>query len=194
MHGQVGAHWRPWRGGFLDAGATYRIHFANYEPQFGGLAPTSQGDDRILDFSFAQRVLPHLYVMGSFTDRTGEANEYKRVTFGRNAPAAPANTPLTTNRTFPTPGSYFDDGTALRESYEFCQIARNYRHLLTGSVRESLPTDPWEAERLGRMLGYIASPQTMLRDDYRRLTRHARTVVESVFYGRESATPPPTSA
>ncbi len=78
-----------------------------------------------------------------------------------------------------------DDDAALEDSYSFCERARDYRYLLTGSIRESLPTDAWEAERLGRMLGYVTRPQASLRDDYRRVTRRARRVVERVFYGRE---------
>jgi glutamate-ammonia-ligase adenylyltransferase len=78
-----------------------------------------------------------------------------------------------------------DDADALRESFEFCSVARNARFLVTGSERESLPTDLAEAERVARLLGYAEHPQAMLRDDYRRLTRHARQVVERVFYGRE---------
>ena len=53
------------------------------------------------------------------------------------------------------------------------------------SERESLPTDLAEAEHVARLLGYVDRPQATLRDDYRRLTRHARQVVERVFYGRE---------
>ena len=78
-----------------------------------------------------------------------------------------------------------DDADALRESFEFCSAARNARFLVTGSERESLPTDQAEAERVARLLGYVDRPQATLRDDYRRLTRHARQVVERVFYGRE---------
>ncbi|HEY3725480.1 MAG TPA: bifunctional [glutamine synthetase] adenylyltransferase/[glutamine synthetase]-adenylyl-L-tyrosine phosphorylase [Acidimicrobiia bacterium] len=77
------------------------------------------------------------------------------------------------------------DAGALRESFEFCSVARNARFLATGSERESLPTDAAEAERVARLLGYLERPQASLRDDYRRLTRHARQVVERVFYGRE---------
>jgi glutamate-ammonia-ligase adenylyltransferase len=36
---------------------------------------------------------------------------------------------------------------------------------------------------LARMLGYTHRPQQSLRDDYRRLTRRAREVVERIFYG-----------
>jgi glutamate-ammonia-ligase adenylyltransferase len=78
-----------------------------------------------------------------------------------------------------------DDADALRESFEFCSAARNARFLVTGSERDSLPTDLSEAERVARLLGYTERPQASLRDDYRRLTRHARQVVERVFYGRE---------
>lgn len=78
-----------------------------------------------------------------------------------------------------------DDGDALRESFEFCSVARNARFLVTGSERDSLPTDLAEAEHVARLLGYVDRPQATLRDDYRRVTRHARQVVERVFYGRE---------
>jgi [glutamine synthetase] adenylyltransferase / [glutamine synthetase]-adenylyl-L-tyrosine phosphorylase len=78
-----------------------------------------------------------------------------------------------------------DDGDALRESFAFCSAARNARFLVTGSERDSLPTDLNEAEHVARLLGYVERPQTTLRDDYRRVTRHARQVVERVFYGRE---------
>lgn len=77
------------------------------------------------------------------------------------------------------------DGQALREAFEYCSAARNARYLVTGSERESLPSDPWEAERVARLLGYVHRPQAALRDDYRRLTRRARAVVERLFYGRE---------
>ncbi len=78
-----------------------------------------------------------------------------------------------------------DDAEALRESFWFCSAARNARYLVTGSERESLPTDLDEAEHLARLLGYLERPQATLRDDYRRVTRRARQVVERVFYGRE---------
>jgi glutamate-ammonia-ligase adenylyltransferase len=78
-----------------------------------------------------------------------------------------------------------DDAGALRDSFEFCSAARNARFLVAGSERDSLPTDIVEAVHVARLLGYVDRPQTMLRDDYRRLTRHARQVVERVFYGRE---------
>ncbi len=75
-----------------------------------------------------------------------------------------------------------DDADALEAAYRYCERARNARYLLTGAPGDSLPTDARVAERLGRLLGYVHRPQTSLREDYRRLTRRARDVVERVFY------------
>ena len=80
-----------------------------------------------------------------------------------------------------------DDAAALRESFRLCERARNYRYLLTGTPSDALPVDSDESEKLARMLGYVSRPQQALRDDYRRVTRRARAVVERLFYGREPA-------
>jgi glutamate-ammonia-ligase adenylyltransferase len=77
-----------------------------------------------------------------------------------------------------------DDAAQLSAAYALCERARNYRYLLTGSPSDALPVDSDEAEKLARMLGYTHRPQQQLRDDYRRLTRRARSVVERLFYGR----------
>jgi glutamate-ammonia-ligase adenylyltransferase len=76
------------------------------------------------------------------------------------------------------------DAEALELAYRFCERARNLRYLLSGAPGDSLPTDGAEAERLARLMGYTHRPVTHLRDDYRRLTRRARAVVERVFYGQ----------
>ena len=76
------------------------------------------------------------------------------------------------------------DADALEEAYRFCERARNAQYLLTGRPGDALPTDGREATRLGRLLGYGPQPQARLRDDYRRVTRRARKVVERVFYGQ----------
>jgi glutamate-ammonia-ligase adenylyltransferase len=75
-----------------------------------------------------------------------------------------------------------EDAGPLRESFVLCERARNYRYLLTASTSEALPVDGEEAEKLARMLGYTHRPVQSLRDDYRRATRRARTIVERVFY------------
>jgi [glutamine synthetase] adenylyltransferase / [glutamine synthetase]-adenylyl-L-tyrosine phosphorylase len=78
-----------------------------------------------------------------------------------------------------------EDADALRESFVLCERARNYRYLLTGSPSDALPGDGDEAEKLARLLGYTHRPQQSLREDYRRVTRRARSIVERIFYARE---------
>jgi glutamate-ammonia-ligase adenylyltransferase len=77
-----------------------------------------------------------------------------------------------------------DDGDSLRDAYRLCERARNARYLLTNAAGDSLPVQSDQAEPLGRMLGFVHRPQTSLRDEYRRVTRRARAVVERIFYGR----------
>jgi [glutamine synthetase] adenylyltransferase / [glutamine synthetase]-adenylyl-L-tyrosine phosphorylase len=77
-----------------------------------------------------------------------------------------------------------DDAEVLRAAYELCERARNARYLLTAAPGDALPVDSEEAEKLARLLGYVERPHQQLRDDYRRVTRRARAVVERVFYGR----------
>ena len=77
-----------------------------------------------------------------------------------------------------------EDAAPLQESFVLCERARNYRYLLSGSPSDALPTDGEETEKLARLLGYTHRPQQSLRDDYRRVTRRARAIVERVFYAR----------
>ncbi|MFI5047984.1 MAG: bifunctional [glutamine synthetase] adenylyltransferase/[glutamine synthetase]-adenylyl-L-tyrosine phosphorylase, partial [Acidimicrobiia bacterium] len=77
-----------------------------------------------------------------------------------------------------------DDADALEAAYRLCERARNALYLQTGRPADALPTDRAESERLARLLGYLHRPQSTLRDDYRRVTRRARRVVERVFYAR----------
>lgn len=74
-----------------------------------------------------------------------------------------------------------DDASALRESWEFCDRVRNRWYLVKGSTGDALPVRPDELARLSHSLG-MSPPD--LRDNYRRVTRRARDVVERVFYGR----------
>ena len=70
----------------------------------------------------------------------------------------------------------------LEEAYRFCERARNARYLQTAQPSDALPGDRTELERLALLLGYVHQPHSTLRDDYRRVTRRARRVVERVFY------------
>ncbi len=68
----------------------------------------------------------------------------------------------------------------LRESYIFCTRVRLRLHLQSGRAADSLPTDSDELIRLASSLGYPRASE--LRDQYRRVTRRARTVFEKRFY------------
>jgi glutamate-ammonia-ligase adenylyltransferase len=77
------------------------------------------------------------------------------------------------------------DADVLGHAYRFLEHTRNRWHLvgtLPGGTPpgDSLPTDAHQQSRLARSLG--TSP-TALRDEYRRVTRRARRVVERLFYG-----------
>src|SRR5262249_17959891 len=76
-----------------------------------------------------------------------------------------------------------DDGAVLEESYRFCERARNARYLVTGAPGDALPGGIDDL-RIGRLLGFVETPRAELRDEFRRVARRARRVVDRVFYGR----------
>jgi glutamate-ammonia-ligase adenylyltransferase len=59
---------------------------------------------------------------------------------------------------------------------------RNAVMLIRGRAGDTFPNDPRELAAAARHLGYGTGQAGQLIDDYRRLTRHARTVVDEVFY------------
>jgi glutamate-ammonia-ligase adenylyltransferase len=75
------------------------------------------------------------------------------------------------------------DAAALRSAYRFCARVRNRLFLQAGRPRDSLPTDPAEATRVARSLGYTHNPRTALREEYRKVTRRGRRAFEKVFFG-----------
>jgi glutamate-ammonia-ligase adenylyltransferase len=77
-----------------------------------------------------------------------------------------------------------DDVAVLTEAYVFCERARNASYLVTGRPTDSLPAGD-DTARIGRLLGLLHRPEAAVRDEYRRVTRRARRVVERVFYGRD---------
>jgi [glutamine synthetase] adenylyltransferase / [glutamine synthetase]-adenylyl-L-tyrosine phosphorylase len=72
-----------------------------------------------------------------------------------------------------------EEGLALAESYRFCERTRGRAHLV-GAGGDSLPTRPEAMAHLARSLGVTAPG---LREEYRRVTRRARRIVEHRFYG-----------
>ncbi|MFZ0665908.1 MAG: bifunctional [glutamine synthetase] adenylyltransferase/[glutamine synthetase]-adenylyl-L-tyrosine phosphorylase [Acidimicrobiales bacterium] len=79
------------------------------------------------------------------------------------------------------------DAAALRDAYLFCERTRNRWHLVGAlpggaSPGDSLPTQAPQLSRLSRSLG---TTPASLRDEYRKLTRRSRRVMEHLFYGIE---------
>ncbi len=78
-----------------------------------------------------------------------------------------------------------DQAGALRAAWELASRARNAVFLVRGRPGDQLPRQGLELSGVARACGYgpDRAPGQFL-DDYRRVTRHARAVVELVFYGR----------
>jgi glutamate-ammonia-ligase adenylyltransferase len=74
-----------------------------------------------------------------------------------------------------------DDARTLADSYRFCERTRNRWYLVKGAAADALPAQRDQLARLARSLG--TTPNDLL-DEYRRVTRRARAVVERVFYGK----------
>jgi glutamate-ammonia-ligase adenylyltransferase len=74
---------------------------------------------------------------------------------------------------------------ALRSAWEMATRARNAIFLVRGRPSDQLPRPGLELAGVARACGYgpDADPGQFI-DDYRRTTRHARSVVEHVFYGQ----------
>ena len=74
-----------------------------------------------------------------------------------------------------------EDRATLAAAYRFCERTRNRWYLVKGSPGDALPTQGDQLARLARSLGSTGGE---LREQYRRVTRRARQVVERVFYGK----------
>jgi glutamate-ammonia-ligase adenylyltransferase len=74
-----------------------------------------------------------------------------------------------------------DDHAVLAEAYRFCERTRNRWFLVNSAPGDALPARLEDLDKLAISLGTTAR---QLRDDYRRVTRRARRVVERLFYGR----------
>jgi glutamate-ammonia-ligase adenylyltransferase len=74
------------------------------------------------------------------------------------------------------------DAATLLESYRFCERTRNRWFLVNSAPGDSMPTDPSEQLWLARSLDMNTGE---LREEYRRVTRRARRVVERVFYEKQ---------
>jgi glutamate-ammonia-ligase adenylyltransferase len=73
-----------------------------------------------------------------------------------------------------------EEAGILIAAHRFCDRTRNRWFLVRGSRADSLPG----GDDLARLAHSLGTTGPGLRDTYRRLTRRARRVVETRFYGR----------
>ncbi|MFI6597027.1 bifunctional [glutamine synthetase] adenylyltransferase/[glutamine synthetase]-adenylyl-L-tyrosine phosphorylase [Nonomuraea sp. NPDC050536] len=75
------------------------------------------------------------------------------------------------------------DEAILAEAWSFASRIRDAIMLVKGRPGDSVPADARERLRLAQTLGYPPDGSEDFLDDYRRVTRRARQVVERAFYG-----------
>jgi [glutamine synthetase] adenylyltransferase / [glutamine synthetase]-adenylyl-L-tyrosine phosphorylase len=74
------------------------------------------------------------------------------------------------------------DADALRQAWTMASRLRNAIVLVRGRASDSLPRDPREKAAVAQLCGYGPGESDELVNDYLRLTRRARAVVEHVFW------------
>jgi glutamate-ammonia-ligase adenylyltransferase len=72
------------------------------------------------------------------------------------------------------------DADVLLAAYRFCERTRNRWFLVRGAPGDSLPT---QADQLRKLARSLDTTPAALREEYRRVTRRARQVMERLFYG-----------
>jgi glutamate-ammonia-ligase adenylyltransferase len=75
-----------------------------------------------------------------------------------------------------------DDVATLAAAWQLATRVRNAIVLFRGRPADSLPSDVRELAGVARAVGYSAGHTADLIEDYRRVTRRARAVVERTFY------------
>ncbi|MEU6082928.1 bifunctional [glutamine synthetase] adenylyltransferase/[glutamine synthetase]-adenylyl-L-tyrosine phosphorylase [Streptomyces sp. NPDC047108] len=76
-----------------------------------------------------------------------------------------------------------EDAEVLDEAWVLATRVRNAVMLVRGRPGDTFPTEARELAAVGRYLGYEPGHVGDMLDDYRRVTRRARAVVEKLFYG-----------
>jgi len=76
-----------------------------------------------------------------------------------------------------------EDADALAESWRLVSRIRNAVVLMRNKPAESMVEQASERAGVAHLLGYGMDDSERMMDDYRRTTRHARQVVERVFWG-----------
>ena len=75
------------------------------------------------------------------------------------------------------------DASALRAAWRLATGVRDATMLVRGRASDMVPTDLRDLAGVAHVLGYPLGESGRLLEDYRRVTRRARQVVERVFYG-----------
>ncbi|MFJ8075776.1 bifunctional [glutamine synthetase] adenylyltransferase/[glutamine synthetase]-adenylyl-L-tyrosine phosphorylase [Streptomyces sp. NPDC096176] len=75
-----------------------------------------------------------------------------------------------------------DDAQTLDEAWVLATRVRNGVMLVRGRAGDTFPSEARELAAVGRYLGYGPGHVGDMLDDYRRVTRRARAVMESIFY------------
>ncbi|NYF99487.1 bifunctional [glutamine synthetase] adenylyltransferase/[glutamine synthetase]-adenylyl-L-tyrosine phosphorylase [Janibacter cremeus] len=78
-----------------------------------------------------------------------------------------------------------EDELVLREAWSMASLLRNAGMLFRGRPVDSVPSNLLEADGVGRIVGMEPQSGHALAESYRRTARHARHVVDRVFYGEE---------
>jgi glutamate-ammonia-ligase adenylyltransferase len=78
-----------------------------------------------------------------------------------------------------------DDAEELAEAWRLAARLRNAIVLWKGRPSDSPPTNVSDLDGVARLLGYPPASAARLDDDYQRITRRARHVVDRLFYGYE---------
>ncbi|MET9347311.1 bifunctional [glutamine synthetase] adenylyltransferase/[glutamine synthetase]-adenylyl-L-tyrosine phosphorylase [Streptomyces termitum] len=76
-----------------------------------------------------------------------------------------------------------EEAQTLDEAWVLATRVRNAVMLVRGRAGDTFPSEPRELAAVGRYLGYGPGHVGEMVDDYRRITRRARAVVEELFYG-----------
>ena len=76
-----------------------------------------------------------------------------------------------------------DDAEVLARAWRMVTRVRNAIMLVRGRASDTVPKDLRERTSVARVLGYAPGRTEEFVEDYRRVTRRARGVVERVFYG-----------
>ena len=74
------------------------------------------------------------------------------------------------------------DAHDLTAAYRFCEVTRNRLCLVAGTPLDALP--PQGSTLLRCLARSMETAPSDLREDYRRVTRRARRVVDRLFYGK----------